>query len=194
MKHRAAPPIPAPIAELIQHVSRLLPAAVPAAEPGGVKAGNWWVEIKCGPRAATVEWRPQRGFGVYGAVEAETYGEGPKEIYQGAPMAARRLVQLLSERKAGGSWLKTLRELHGVSQVDVATRLGIQQGNISKLERRSKVQLGTVVKLVAALGGSIEIRAKFPNAEFPLDLGALAQPLPSSRPRKKTNRAARDGR
>jgi transcriptional regulator with XRE-family HTH domain len=82
--------------------------------------------------------------------------------------------------------LKTLRELHGVSQVDVATRLGIGQGNISKLEKRSKVQLGTVVKLVAALGGSIEIQAKFPDAGFPLDLGALTQP----QPRKKTNRAA----
>jgi transcriptional regulator with XRE-family HTH domain len=106
-------------------------------------------------------------------------------------MAARRLAQLLSGRKVGSSWLRTLRELHGVSQVDIASRLGIQQGNISKLERRSKVQLGTVVKLVAALGGSIQIQAKFPDAEFPLDLGALAQPHPSSRPRRKVNRTGR---
>jgi len=190
VKTRTSPSVPPSVAELIQCISVVAPDAALTAEPGGVKAGNWWVEIKRGARMATVEWRPSRGFGIYGAA-AESYGEGPKEIFQSVQMVGRRVVQLLSARKSGGSWLKTLRELYGLSQVQVATRLGIQQGNISKLERRSRVQLNTLINVVAIFGGSIEIRAKFPEAELPLDLSAVTQHLLPSRPRKKVVRTAR---
>lgn len=179
--------LPKPVSALLQSVSTLLPAARHRVEPGGVKAGNWWLEFKKGNRSATVEWRPQRGFGVYDPSK-DAYGSGPREIFHSSEMVARRLVQLLSA-KTGSSWLTQLRELHGVSQVEVARRLDIRQGNISKLEKRSKVQLATVINLVAALGGNIEIRAKFPEGEFPLDLGVLAQAgRAPSRRRKPTRR------
>lgn len=185
MQTNVEPSLPDPVAQLIKLASTLVPGAVAVAEPGGVKAGNWWVEIKGGLRSATVEWRPDRGFGVYGA-NAETYGEGPREVFRDSQMAARRLCQLLTEPKAGRSWLKMLRELHGVSQMEVAGRLGIGQGNISKLEKRSKVQLHTVVNLVTALGGSLEIRARFPEGEFPLEVGAFSRSHPPSPPRQKS--------
>lgn len=183
-------PLPKPVSDLLQSVSVLLPAAKHTAEPGGVKAENWWLEFQSGRHSATVEWRPQRGFGVYDPAD-EAYGSGPREIFHSSEMVARRLVQLLSA-KTGSSWLTKLRELHGVSQVEVARRLHIRQGNISKLEKRSKVQLATVVNLVAALGGRIEIRAKFPEGEFPLELGALAQSGRASSGRKKPARPPRE--
>jgi transcriptional regulator with XRE-family HTH domain len=183
-------PLPKAVSDLLHHVSISLPSATHTANPGGVRAGNWWLEFKCGRRSATVEWRPQRGFGVYDPAN-ESYGAGPKEVFRSAQMSSRRLVQLLSASAASSSWLTKLRELHGVSQIEVAKRLNIRQGNISKLERRSKVQLATVVNLVAALGGSIEIRAKFPEGEFPLELGTLAQAEPIKSAHKKPGRPPR---
>jgi hypothetical protein len=96
VKTKVLPPIPTPVAEFIQHIAALLPAAESVPEPGGVEARNWWVEIKLGQRAVAVEWRPKRGFGVY-AVDGQTYGEGPREIILGAFKAAQRLVQFLSQ-------------------------------------------------------------------------------------------------
>ena len=190
MKPVTRTPLPQAVSDLLQRVSTLLPAAKHTAEPGGVKAENWWLEFQCESRSVTLEWRPRRGFGVYDPTD-EAYGSGPREVFRSVEMAARRLLQLLTAKAVGSSWLTRLRELHGVSQVEVAKRLHIRQGNISKLEKRSKVQLATVVNLVAALGGSIEIRAKFPDGEFPLELGVLAQ---TGRPQSNRKKPARPPR
>lgn len=174
MEAKAATPVPGPVSKFLQHIAESLPAATHVTEGGGVALGIWWLEVKRENRSVTVEWRPRRGFGIYDP-ESEGYGEGPREIFRDAPMAARRVTQLLSEPGKRASWFRTLRELHGISQDEVANRLGVGQANISKQERRSKLQLTTLVKLVAALGGNVEIRAKFPQGELPLQIDNVPQ-------------------
>jgi DNA-binding XRE family transcriptional regulator len=180
MKASEAVSTPKPVLVFLRDVADWLPEASYVVEPGGVALGNWWLDMKLGARAVAIEWRPKRGFGIY-SPGRDTYGEGPHEIFSDAPMAARRVTQLLSAPGKRPSWFKTLRELHGVSQDEVASRLGIRQANISKQEKRTKLQLATLVRLVAVLGGSVEIRAKFPQGELPLQLEALA---PERRPRR----------
>lgn len=67
----------------------------------------------------------------------------------------------------------TLQELRrGVanfSQEDVAEMLQVTQGYVSKLERQDDMLLSNLYAYVEALGGKVEIRAKFPNQEVQIN-------------------------
>lgn len=75
-------------------------------------------------------------------------------------MAARRTQDLLGEML-----LSELRTLVGKSQKEVATILGIKQPSLSKLEGQSDIQISTLRKLVAALGGELEVVVHLPNGD-----------------------------
>lgn len=77
--------------------------------------------------------------------------------------AARRTRELLGELL-----LSELRKLAGKSQREVAQRLGIKQPSLSKLEKQSDMQISTLQKIVAALGGELEVVAKFPKGRVPI--------------------------
>lgn len=72
--------------------------------------------------------------------------------------AAKRTTELLGELL-----LSEVRQLTGKSQSQVAQALGIKQPSLSKLERRHDMQISTLQKIVAALGGELEVLAKFPK-------------------------------
>jgi transcriptional regulator with XRE-family HTH domain len=59
--------------------------------------------------------------------------------------------------------LRQLREVRERSQVELGRKLGIKQAAVSKLERRADMYLSTLRKLVEAMGGSLEIVARFPD-------------------------------
>ena len=59
---------------------------------------------------------------------------------------------------------------HDLSQADLATRFGIQQAAVSKFERRQDLHLATIVK---ALGGTLEMKVKFPGSEVPLKMAKV---------------------
>jgi plasmid maintenance system antidote protein VapI len=72
--------------------------------------------------------------------------------------AARRAQELLGELL-----LSEIRQLSGKSQREVADALGIKQPSLSKLEKQSDIQVSTLRKIVRALGGELEVLAKFPK-------------------------------
>jgi hypothetical protein len=55
--------------------------------------GYWWIDLARGDRTATVEWRPERGFGV--GLGAGAYGEGPDLILPTMDLAVRHVVDYL---------------------------------------------------------------------------------------------------
>ena len=63
----------------------------------------------------------------------------------------------------------TLQELRqgitNFSQDDIAEILQVTQGYVSKLERQDDMLLSNLYAYVEALGGEVEIRAKFPDRE-----------------------------
>jgi transcriptional regulator with XRE-family HTH domain len=61
--------------------------------------------------------------------------------------------------------LAQLRELFGLRQVELAERLGTNQASVSRLERREDLFLSTLREYVAALGGSLELTASFPDGQ-----------------------------
>lgn len=57
--------------------------------------------------------------------------------------------------------LKSVRELLGKTQVEVAKAVEISQGQLSELERRDDHLLSTLRRYVEALGGELEVIANF---------------------------------
>ena len=78
--------------------------------------------------------------------------------------AARRTQELLGELL-----LSEVRQLTGKSQQQVADALGIKQPSLSKLERQADMHISTLQKIVAALGGELEVLAKFPKGIVRID-------------------------
>jgi predicted XRE-type DNA-binding protein len=71
--------------------------------------------------------------------------------------AAARTRELLGELL-----LSEIRERAGKSQQQVADALGIKQPSLSKLEKQSDMQISTLRRIVNALGGELEVSARFP--------------------------------
>lgn len=61
--------------------------------------------------------------------------------------------------------LDELRKARQMTQVKVAQTLGVNQGEVSKIEHRTDLYLSTLSEYVEALGGRLEIRAVFPDRE-----------------------------
>jgi transcriptional regulator with XRE-family HTH domain len=78
--------------------------------------------------------------------------------------AAIRTQELLAELL-----LSEVRQLAGKSQQQVAKAHGIKQPSLSKLENQSDMQISTLQKIVKALGGELEVLARFPKGTVKID-------------------------
>lgn len=63
-----------------------------------------------------------------------------------------------------------LREKLHVTQEDMASRLNTKQANISRTERRRDMKLSTLKKYIEALGGELDIVARFASSEVHLSV------------------------
>jgi DNA-binding XRE family transcriptional regulator len=61
--------------------------------------------------------------------------------------------------------LDELRRARQLTQAKIAETLGVNQGEVSKIEHRTDLYLSTLSEYVEALGGALEIRAVFPDSE-----------------------------
>jgi transcriptional regulator with XRE-family HTH domain len=77
---------------------------------------------------------------------------------------AERTIAALREVRAG-------RKL---TQAQLADALGIAQGEVSKIERRSDLYLSTLRKYVEAMDGELILVAKFGDDAIPFELPAYA--------------------
>lgn len=59
--------------------------------------------------------------------------------------------------------LAELREARHLTQETVANILGINQAAVSKMEHRTDIYISTLRDYIRAMGGSLEMRAKFPE-------------------------------
>ena len=66
--------------------------------------------------------------------------------------------------------LDELRRDRKMTQGKLALAMRMQQSEVSRLEKRSEVKLGTLRSYVSALGGHIEVRAVFPDKNVELAL------------------------
>jgi transcriptional regulator with XRE-family HTH domain len=72
---------------------------------------------------------------------------------------AQRTAELIAEEAT----LRQVREARERSQQAVAEKLHIKQAAVSKLERRTDMYLSTLRGYIEAMGGTLEIIARFPD-------------------------------
>ena len=95
--------------------------------------------------------------------------------------AAERTRVMLDEMP-----LAELREARELTQATLAQALGVEQGNVSKLERRTDMYISTLRRYIEAMGGILEIVAHFPDGSAVCNcarrrVGTVAVPLMASR-------------
>lgn len=61
--------------------------------------------------------------------------------------------------------LQELRRAKEFTQTTIAQAMGIAQGDVSKIEKRTDVYVSTLRNYIEAMGGELEIRAKFPDGD-----------------------------
>ena len=66
--------------------------------------------------------------------------------------------------------LDELRKDRRMTQTGVAAAMHIQQSEVSRIEKRGEVKMGTVREYVRALGGHVEVRAVFPDKSVELSI------------------------
>lgn len=59
--------------------------------------------------------------------------------------------------------LNELRQARGLSQKVLAEVLHVQQPSIAKLEKRTDMYISTLRSHIEAMGGQLEVIARFPN-------------------------------
>src|SRR5215472_8102297 len=77
---------------------------------------------------------------------------------QGARVEARA-QELIEEELT----LRDLRQAHHLTQERLAELLGVEQENVSRIERRADLLLSTLASYVAAMGGKLRLIAELPN-------------------------------
>jgi transcriptional regulator with XRE-family HTH domain len=83
--------------------------------------------------------------------------------------------------------LYRLREARGLTQVSLAKILEVNQGAVSRLEKRTDMYVSTLRSYIEAMGGQLQIKAVFPEAVVEIDqFGHLPELDPSLDPSIET--------
>ena len=78
--------------------------------------------------------------------------------------AIQKAQQLLTEMP-----LNELRAAKQMSQDTIAKKLNKKQANISRLEKNTDMYISTLKGYIEAMGGSLEIRAIFPDGQIKIN-------------------------
>lgn len=92
----------------------------------------------------------------------------------------RRYVKSVVE----AATLNQLREARSLTQANLASILGINQGSVSKMEKRTDMYVSTLRSFIQAMGGQLQIKAVFPEGEVQIEqFENVAVPPADSKPR-----------
>lgn len=77
--------------------------------------------------------------------------------------AAQAQTEVKAQALLAGMPLNELRQARGLSQKMLADVLHVQQPSIAKLEKRTDMYLSTLRSHIEAMGGQLEVVARFPD-------------------------------
>ncbi len=97
-------------------------------------------------------------------------GRNLNQVLDTLPAERRERIE---HRAAELATLRDLRRAMELTQEDLATKLHVRQDSVSRLEKRSDMLLSTLRGYVEAMGGRLELVARFPDRS-PLIIEHLA--------------------
>lgn len=169
----------------IQQLEALVVKAIPGVEHELIvprnPQGRWTLDLAHVGWSVAVMWLPGKGFGLTaGSLEdAHGYGENSDHQYDEDDIEAlaTEVVGLLAHKRRTarprGVVLRELRAQLGLSQVELAERLGVQQSAVSKVERREDMSVSTLIRVIESMGGELEFWVRFPD-DAPIKLSHFA--------------------
>ena len=83
----------------------------------------------------------------------------------------RRRIEAEAQRLSEDLHLSQLRKARGLTQETMAELLGVSQAEVSKMERRTELYVGTLRKFIEAMNGELVIAARSADGvEVPIRL------------------------
>lgn len=156
------------VERLSHRLQEWFPTASLMMDPAEIPSGSWWLDVELQEHRVTIEWRPKAGFGI-STPSGDDYDSGADEIYTSEAAASNRVKELLLGQvktvPPSELTLPKLREMRELSQVELASRLQVSQGALSRMERRSDMLIGSLRNAITAMGGELEVRASFPEGD-----------------------------
>jgi DNA-binding XRE family transcriptional regulator len=70
---------------------------------------------------------------------------------------------------AGVMTLYQLREARNLTQVSLAKVLNVNQGAVSRMEKRTDMYVSTLRNFIKAMGGQLQVKAVFPEGEVQIE-------------------------
>lgn len=106
----------------------------------------------------------------------------------GAPGASERVTEIEEElRLAAG--LTALREQAGLSQRELADRIGVKQPRIAAIEKARNVTIDVLERYVDAVGGKLQITVVKGNRKIPL----IGAPNPGTKAERRSTPTPKNG-
>jgi DNA-binding XRE family transcriptional regulator len=94
-----------------------------------------------------------------------------KELRAKMSPAARAESEAWAKETIQNMPLDELRAAREMTQANLSKVLGVPQGSISKMERRTDMYLSTLRSYIEAMGGRLEMRAIFSEGAVNIDFG-----------------------
>lgn len=109
------------------------------------------------PRSAT----PQAMVIPFAKTAPGCQGDCADETATAQETPARQAIDLAA--------LTRIRQLKGISQVELAGRLNVSQPHIAQIEQQTDMLLSTLGRHIQALGGELRLVVRFPEGSFNLN-------------------------
>jgi transcriptional regulator with XRE-family HTH domain len=88
-----------------------------------------------------------------------------RELLEAMPADRQRRIEKRFQKSLAAMPLGELRKAQEMTQLHLAEILGVNQGEVSKIEHRSDICVSTLAEYIEAMGGRLEIRAVFRDRE-----------------------------
>lgn len=88
-----------------------------------------------------------------------------KELMAKMPRESQERVAARVKDTLANMGLHELRAARELTQAQLAESLHINQAAVSKIERRADMYVGPLARFIEAMGGTLEIRACFPDGD-----------------------------
>ena len=91
------------------------------------------------------------------------------ELRAGMSQAARETANGMARQMLAEMPLNELRQARGLSQKMLADVLHVQQPSIAKIEKRTDMYLSTLRSHIEAMGGELDVIARFPDGSVKIN-------------------------
>src|ERR1039457_3142630 len=110
-------------------------------------------------------------------LESEIMATKWRDIRGTFPPEVEERIRRSVEEAAIVMRLYQLREARNLTQVNLAKVLEVNQGAVSRVEKRRDMYVSTLRSYIEAMGGQLQIKATFPEGEVEIkQFGSMAEP------------------